>query len=826
MSNTKALNGLPTTNNALYKLQENNTTFVSNAFPLRRFVRSNLDHEQAWIAAYKTESKKYFEAVLTNQKLDDIEREQYDREKNSVPKRRILKHVNFPENKAARSLNQLDGFYLMQLCCVDDPLDLCSVDISAKNLKNIKEEDMGLFENITDINANENNLNFEAFRSFQNLKNLLLACNNIKTIRLKHEEFNSLESLDLSYNNMNPNDISHLGVLKNLKMLKLTGNNLTYLPDTFTKLYVKSKDNKKIVSEKFPSLEELYLDHNKLKEENSFDVLAVLKKLRILFMNSNCLTCVPSLKIFRDNHVVQEFNKSYHKRKAKKYSDLKSRRTSFNSGADNNKLNETMVKDLTVERSNSEMNMHSSNILRNSFIIEEDEEAVAAADEAEVNENLEHLTDVKSSRGAESPVKKVAPNQSELAEMMEKSFDLPFSELVYINLADNQIQEEDDLISLVSWPLLNEIIIYGNPIVYNNVGHPPLLKQYLIDRLGINLQRTRPLKALKTPILLPQRDHRIIEDQVPKIPKMPVEMRMLTYYTDSDSDSRRTHLSSNSTSSNFEESFVNSNNKYNKSNSSGDSKNHVYKPFKPTQESNKQPRDSEESYDNEYDETTDYYDCQTNQTNDKNYNSFFMTQVDQEEALQTQKRVNETKPVIKKQVSTSSLTSLSSAGSSRSERFHNYELLLHIENEHEIKVPKDVSGSVRVLKQMLNNPLVFREPCRELDKKQNAYKSMTKNTPKVPVKSKHLQPKLTQVNEIVDEIRDRKHVVETSLIEALSSRDDAAHEESKRLFCEAQDKYDKIKKESLKDLHGQKKTKAQMDIIMEQIKADNQTDAD
>lgn len=137
---------------------------------------------------------------------------------------------------------------------------------------------MGLFENITDINANENNLNFEAFRSFQNLKNLLLACNNIKTIRLKHEEFNSLESLDLSYNNMNPNDISHLGVLKNLKMLKLTGNNLTYLPDTFTKLYVKSKDNKKIVSEKFPSLEELYLDHNKLKEENSFDVLAVLKK--------------------------------------------------------------------------------------------------------------------------------------------------------------------------------------------------------------------------------------------------------------------------------------------------------------------------------------------------------------------------------------------------------------------------------------------------------------------------------------------------------------------------------------------------------------------
>lgn len=52
-----------------------------------------------------------------------------------------------------------------------------------------------------------------------------------------------------------------------------------------------------------------------------------------------------------------------------------------------------------------------------------------------------------------------------------------------------KIAEEDDLIPLVSWPMLNEVIIYGNPIVYNNVGYPPLLKQYLIDRLGINIHR-------------------------------------------------------------------------------------------------------------------------------------------------------------------------------------------------------------------------------------------------------------------------------------------------------------------------------------------------
>jgi Leucine-rich repeat (LRR) protein len=69
-----------------------------------------------------------------------------------------------------------------------------------------------------------------------------LACNNIKSIRLKHDDFVALESLDLSFNNLTPIDIVHLGVLKNLKFLKLTGNNLTFLPDTFSKLYVYTKE--------------------------------------------------------------------------------------------------------------------------------------------------------------------------------------------------------------------------------------------------------------------------------------------------------------------------------------------------------------------------------------------------------------------------------------------------------------------------------------------------------------------------------------------------------------------------------------------------------
>ena len=66
----------------------------------------------------------------------------------------------------------------------------------------------------------------------------MLSCNNIKSIRIKHGEFDQLDQLDLSFNNLHPNDVSHLGVLRNLRSLKLTGNNLTYLPDSLSKQFV------------------------------------------------------------------------------------------------------------------------------------------------------------------------------------------------------------------------------------------------------------------------------------------------------------------------------------------------------------------------------------------------------------------------------------------------------------------------------------------------------------------------------------------------------------------------------------------------------------
>ena len=46
----------------------------------------------------------------------------------------------------------------MKHCCVDDPADLCSVNISGQSFTDVKEEDFSLFDNVAYVNAAENYL--------------------------------------------------------------------------------------------------------------------------------------------------------------------------------------------------------------------------------------------------------------------------------------------------------------------------------------------------------------------------------------------------------------------------------------------------------------------------------------------------------------------------------------------------------------------------------------------------------------------------------------------------------------------------------------------
>ena len=59
----------------------------------------------------------------------------------------------------------------MKHCCVEDPSDLCSVNISGKEITEVKEEDLALFDNVAYVNASENFLPFGKFKKKSETKN-------------------------------------------------------------------------------------------------------------------------------------------------------------------------------------------------------------------------------------------------------------------------------------------------------------------------------------------------------------------------------------------------------------------------------------------------------------------------------------------------------------------------------------------------------------------------------------------------------------------------------------------------------------------------------
>ena len=93
-------------------------------------------------------------------------------------------------------------------------------------------------------------------------------------------------------------------------------------------------------------------------------------------------------------------------------------------------------------------------------------------------------------------------------------------------------------------------------------------------------------------------------------------------------------------------------------------------------------------------------------------------------------------------------------------------------------------------------------------------------------KSSKVQSKLTQVNEILDTLRDRKIVKETNLKEALSKTDDKLDvEKSKRLLEKTQKKYEEIKRESLKLFNAPRKPRDKIKNDLEKLISESSTSA-
>ncbi|XP_040140876.1 X-ray radiation resistance-associated protein 1 isoform X2 [Ictidomys tridecemlineatus] len=275
----------------VYKLDEGKP-YVSNCFPAKSLLRIPEEGLGHWLVTRKGNLKKkpkgMVEAPTEGQECS--KKVSFD----GVGKKRIQR-----ESQGDVPGHLLDRAFLLKHHHVRKPSDLCSINVSGLKLSQVKEKDFKHFTSVIYINASENLLPLEAFHSFPALKELELAFNGIKRVYVKYGDFKLLEFLDLSFNSLTSEAICDLGILPRLRVLLLTGNGLTSLPPnlavTEQEAPITSLTSKKYIL-RFPALETLMLDDNKLSNPNCFASLAGLRRLKKLSLDQNRIFRIPYLQ--------------------------------------------------------------------------------------------------------------------------------------------------------------------------------------------------------------------------------------------------------------------------------------------------------------------------------------------------------------------------------------------------------------------------------------------------------------------------------------------------------------------------------------------------
>ncbi|CAH1780666.1 unnamed protein product [Owenia fusiformis] len=456
---------------AAIKFDTGSGGYASNCFPVRGLIRTNVEEGGAWVSSHKAEQRRRFKAVLCNKPktYSQIKAER----KRSVKQGTVMSETINTED--TEDLELLDGFFLMKHCCVEDPADLCSVNICNQGLTEAKEEDLALFDNVAYVNAGENMLPFEAFRHLPILRELEIPLNGLRGIRINDGDFNTLELLDMSYNNLSREDAVTLGMLPNLKVLHLTGNGLTSLPPDLTRPYLSNDLTTEM--DRFPKLDILMLDDNKFSDSSIFACLAGLKKLRHLSLERNEISSVPHLKLVPGKHIVEEV--------------IEKKRTRPKSRTKNRKKPEKAKSD------------------------------DASAPSAESEKDKDPTTSAVTSPEPETETfSEYAPTPDLITTSMPTA---PFPALEHLNLAHNKISEEEVLLPLAGWPELNELVIHDNPLTTQRSGDPPLLHRFLQKRLGIKIIRKKTSPLSKPHIEVPNKPQRKVNTKVPTIPKRNVD---------------------------------------------------------------------------------------------------------------------------------------------------------------------------------------------------------------------------------------------------------------------------------------------------------------
>ncbi|WAR28518.1 XRRA1-like protein [Mya arenaria] len=483
----------------------------ANCFPVRTLIRHNVEEEAdgAWLVAQRAEQRRRFKAILCTKPKTyaRIKEERRRAEKQGTSLTEQLHVADEQEDEEEKDVPTLDGFFLMRHCCVEDPTDLCSVNIAGKEMTDVKEEDLALFDNVAYVNASENFLPFEAFRGFPILRELEMPLNGLRSIKPNFGDYPFLEVLDLSYNNLSQDDILTLGLVPNIKVLHLTGNGLHSLPPNMA--MPKYDDSNKQEILRFSKLEILLLDDNRLEDVSVFAALAGLSSLKHLNLEKNDIYYVPMLKSVEGKVVPNDDEK-----------DAKKLRRSAEKGG-RRSARGMRSKDVTPRVApNKIVKENTTDVPQSTPVpteISEQKGPEKNGDPVQPDPLTEDLTMLSKDLTDLELEKEVTFNtvdeERQGGQLGDGSQLPPFPDLRALNLAYNKIEDEEALLSVAAWPMLVELIIHDNPLTTENSGDPPLLQRFLGDRLGIRIKR--------------KKEAEIVNSVVPKIPKIPVDQLLM-----------------------------------------------------------------------------------------------------------------------------------------------------------------------------------------------------------------------------------------------------------------------------------------------------------
>ncbi|NXO56747.1 XRRA1 protein, partial [Aramus guarauna] len=460
----------------LYKMGDG-SNYATNCFPARNILHPSKEGAGRWILACGTTPR-----ARTGKKTTKKTPEQ---------RRKPPDSASVEENNEN---NVLDEPFLMKHHCLKNPSDLCSVNISSQNLVSAKEDDFEKFDCVAFINAAENLLTLEPFRKFPGLRELELSLNRLRNLKITAGDFLHLEDLDLSYNNLSPQDIWTLGDLSQLKVLRLTANGLQSLPSDLAG----SWDSAHL---RFPSLEVLLLDDNRLSEPSVFVSLSRLCSLRELNLDRNGISAVPYLHQAESRQFFLHPALDGDSFRAQWYKSL---------GRLWQRSRPPQQEDVEVP---AELETKKGQLER---VVLQNERDLDGTDVVFNSGSQEHPALVVPREGYPSASKTLP------APSMLRNVHAPFPELKHLSLAFNKIADETALLPVAFFPCLKELTFHNNPLTTTRSGQPPLLTRLLQHNLGIKLVRQKSLATGRWHFSIPLKASRKVMSHLPKVAKRPL----------------------------------------------------------------------------------------------------------------------------------------------------------------------------------------------------------------------------------------------------------------------------------------------------------------